>query len=190
MNLEHSKTLQCLVNAFAGESQARNRYTFYANIAKKEGYKYISDVFLETAENEKMHAKMFYSHIPNAESYTVTGAYPFFLGNTYENLKSAASGEREEWEVLYKDFSQVAKEEGFDDISKLFANIVTIEKHHAHRYEILAEELKNGTLYKKDENTQWVCLKCGFKMISKEAPCVCPVCNHSQNYFKIFVEQL
>ena len=190
MNLENSKTLQCLINAFAGESQARNRYTFFAKIAKDEGFAYISNIFLQTAENEKQHAKMFYSYIPNAEHYTVTGSYPFFSGNTYENLKAAIQGEREEWEILYKDFSLIAKDEGFNDISRLFVNIIEIEKYHAHRYEKLAEELKNDSLYKKSENTQWECLKCGFKMISKEAPCICPVCKHPQGYFKPFCDNI
>ena len=189
MNLEHSQTLQCLVNAFAGESQARNRYTFFAKVAHKEGYEEISNIFLITAENEKEHAKLFYKHIPNSERLTVTGAYPFFFGDTYKNLISAASGEREEWEILYKNASQVAKNEGYDDISRLFANIVEVEKHHAHRFQLLADELKEGTVFKKSEITQWICLKCGHTHIGKEAPCECPVCSHPQAYFKLFNEK-
>ncbi len=189
MKLEHSQTLQCLVNAFAGESQARNRYTFYAKVAKQEGYEQISRIFIQTAENEKEHAKLFYKHIPNSEHLTVTGAYPFFFGDTYKNLLAAASGEREEWEVLYKNFSQVAKNEGYDEISKLFANIVEIEKHHAHRFQLLADTLKEEQLFKKEENMQWICLKCGHVQIGKEAPCICPVCEHPQGYFKLFNEK-
>lgn len=189
MKLEHSQTLQCLVNAFAGESQARNRYTFFAKVAQKEGYEQISNVFLDTAENEKEHAKLFYKHIPNAEHLTVTGSYPFFFGDTYNNLLSAASGEREEWENLYKNSSQVAKNEGYDDIFRLFANIVEIEKHHAHRFQLLADELKEGSIFKKPEITQWVCLKCGHIQIGKEAPCECPVCEHPQAYFVLFNEK-
>lgn len=189
MKLEHSETLQCLVNAFAGESQARNRYTFYSKVAKQEGFEQIAQIFIDTAENEREHAKLFYNHIPNTEHLTVTGAYPFFCGTTYENLKAAASGEREEWEILYKNSAQAAKAEGFDDISRLFSNIVEIEKRHAHRFEILSEELKMGTLFKKEEVAQWICRKCGYTHIGKEAPCACPVCEHPQGYFELFVEK-
>lgn len=117
MNLEHSKTLQCLVNAFAGESQARNRYTFFSKVAKEEGYEQISDIFLVTAENEKEHAKLFYKQIPDSKHFQVNGTYPFSYGDTYSNLIAAASGEREEWEILYKQSAQIAKDEGFDEIS-------------------------------------------------------------------------
>lgn len=189
MKLQNSETLQCLVNAFAGESQARNRYTFFAKVAKQEGYEKISQVFLDTASNEQEHAKLFYSHIPNAEHLTVTGSYPFFFGDTYENLKAAASGEREEWEILYKNSAQVAKDDGFDDIARLFNNILEIEKHHAHRFELLAEEIKSETFFKKEEVSQWICRKCGHISIGKEAPCKCPVCEHSQAYFQLFNER-
>ena len=189
MKLEHSETFQCLVNAFAGESQVRNRYTFFAKIAKQEGYEQISQIFLDTAENEKEHAKLFYKHIPNAEHLTVTGTYPFFYGDTYENLKAAASGEREEWEILYKNSAQVAKDDGFDDIYRLFNNIVEIEKHHSHRFELLAEELKAETVFKNEEVTQWICRTCAHLHIAKEAPCKCPVCEHPQGYFQVFVEK-
>ena len=188
MKLEHSETLQCLVNAFAGESQARNRYTFYSKIAKQEGYEQISQIFLDTASNEQEHAKLFYKHIPNSEHLTVTGAYPFFFGNTHQNLMAAASGEREEWEILYKNSAQVAKAEGFEDIERLFSNILEIEKHHAHRFELLAEEVKSESVFKKTEVRQWVCRKCGHIQIGKEAPCECPVCSHPQGYFEIFNE--
>ena len=135
MNLEQSETLQNLINAFAGESQARNRYTFYAKQAKKEGYEHIAQVFLDTAENEREHAKLFYKHIPNDRHFKVTGEYPFFLGNTLENLFSATEGEREEWEYIYKQGARIAKEEGFDKISNLFTGILEIEKRHSHRFE-------------------------------------------------------
>ena len=188
MKFENSETLKCLINAFAGESQARNRYTFYAKVAKKEGFEQISAVFLDTAENEQEHAKLFYKHIPN-EHHTVNASYPFFFGNTYENLLSAANGEREEWEIVYKNSAQTAKEEGYDEIALLFSNIVEIEKHHSHRYEILAEQLKAESLFKKPEITQWICRKCGFTHIGKEAPCKCPVCEHPQGFFHLFFEK-
>ena len=189
MMFEKSETLQCLINAFAGESQARNKYTIYAKTAKKENYLLISDVFLETAENEREHAKLFYKFIPNG-FYSPNAIYSFFLGSTYENLLSSANAEKDEWENVYKHASQVAKTEGFDDISHLFANIAEIEKRHSHRFLVLSELLQNETLYKKEEISQWICTKCGHTHIGKEAPCKCPVCNHEQRYFKLFSEKI
>lgn len=189
MNFEESETLQCLVNAFAGESQARNRYTIYSKKAKEEGYEQISEIFSDTAENEREHAKLFYKHIPPAHHRKVTGEYPFFLGSTLENLIAAANGEREEWEKIYKHGAEVAKEEGFHEISKLFYGILEIEKHHSHRYETLAKELKAESLFIKEEQTQWICRKCGHIQISKCAPNKCPVCQHPQGYFEIFTEK-
>ena len=188
MNLEKSETLQCLINAFAGESQARNKYTIYSKVAKKEGYSLISEVFLETAENEREHAKLFYKEIPNG-FYSPNAVYPFFTGTTYENLISSSSAERDEWENIYKFGSQTAKKEGFDDISRLFNNIAEIEKRHSHRFLVLSEELKNETLYKKPEITQWICTVCGHTHIGKEAPCKCPVCSHEQEHFKLYSEK-
>ena len=189
MKLEQSETLQCLINAFAGESQARNRYTFYAKQAKKEGYEKISQIFLDTAENEKQHAKLFYKHIPYTQHWKVNAEYPFFIGNTLENLLAAAEGEREEWEFIYKNSAQTAKEEGFDEIANLFKGILEIEKHHSYRYSQLAQELKENTLFYKNEQTQWLCRKCGHIQISKCAPEICPVCKHLQGYFEIFTEK-
>ena len=189
MKLEQSETLQCLINAFTGESQARNRYTFYAKQAKKEGYEQISAIFLDTAENERQHAKLFYKHIPHSEHWKVTGEYPFFLGNTLENLESAVKGEREEWEYVYKYGAQTAKDEGFDEISELFAGILEIEKHHAHRFETLAAQIRMKTLFNKPEQTQWICRKCGHIKISQCAPEICPVCKHPKGYFQVFIER-
>ncbi|MBO5738165.1 rubrerythrin family protein [bacterium] len=190
MKLEQSETLQCLINAFAGESQARNRYTFYAKQAKKEGYEKISEIFTMTAENEKEHAKLFYKQIPSNKHWKVNADYPFFLGNTYENLISAANGEREEWEFIYRHGAEIAKEEGFDEISNLFSGILEIEKYHSHRFELFAEELRNNTLFSKPEQTQWICRNCGHIQISKCAPIICPVCAHPQGYFEIFIEKI
>ena len=188
MKFEKSETLQCLINAFTGESQARNKYTFYAKIAKKEELSVIADVFLETADNEKEHAKLFYDNIPNG-FYTPNAIYPYYLGSTYENLISACKAERDEWENVYKYAAQTAKAEGFDEISLLFSNIAGIEKSHSHRFSILAEQLKNESLYKKEEISQWICTECGYTHIGKEAPCKCPVCSHEQGYFKLFYEK-
>ena len=148
MKFEKSETLQCLINAFVGESQARNKYTFYAKAAKNEGYNLISEVFLETAENEREHAKLFYKEIPNG-FYTPNAIYPFFMGSTYDNLLSAANAEKDEWENVYKHASQVAKTDGFDEISRLFHNISEIEKRHSHRFSVLAEQINKETLYKR-----------------------------------------
>ncbi len=189
MKYENSETLQRVINAFAGESQARNRYTFYAKEAKKEGYEKISAVFLDTAENEKEHAKLFYKQIPEGKYAVINGEYPFSLGKTIENLEAAAQGEKEEWEITYKQGALIAKEEGFDEISKLFSGILEIEKHHSYRFEKLYDELKKGTLLNKDEQTQWICRKCGHIQISKCAPLKCPVCEHPQGYFEVFTEK-
>ena len=187
MNLEHSKTLQCLINAFTGESLARNRYIIFAKKAKKENLEIISQFFLETADNELEHAKLFYSYIPDG-NYVPDEQYPFFNGNTICNLDISACAECDEYENIYKQSSIIAKEEGFQEISILFKNIAEIEKRHGHRFAILSEELKKNTLYKKEEITQWICSKCGHTQIGKEAPKVCPVCKHEQEYFKKFTE--
>ena len=189
MKFESSETLQNLINAFAGESQARNRYTFYAKHAKKEGFEQISQIFLDTADNEREHAKLFYKYIPNCDYYEVKSNYPFFMGNTLDNLFAAAKGEREEWEIIYKNGAQTAKEEGFDEISRLFSNILEIEKRHSHRFETLGNILKENILFEKQEQNQWVCRKCGHVLISKRAPEKCPVCGHPQGYFQIFTEK-
>lgn len=190
MKLENSETLQNLINAFAGESQAVIKYTFYAKQAKKEGYEQISAIFEETAGNEKEHAKLFYKQIPAAEHRRVSGNYPFFLGNTLDNLKSASLAEYEECEGTYRHAAEVAKDEGFDEIHRLFTNITGIEKRHAYRYEVLHDNLKENTLFKKEEQTQWICRKCGHTLISKNAPEKCPVCSHPQGYFQIYSEKL
>ncbi len=188
MKFEQSETLQHVINAFAGESMSRNRYTFYSKVAQKEGYEQIAEVFLDTADNEKEHAKLFYKYIPMKEHINVNSVYPFFMGNTYDNLMAAAKNEREEWEYTYKKSAQIAKEDGFDDIFKLFSNIVEIEKHHAHRFETLADKLANHCLFEKNEQSQWICRKCGHILISQKAPDECPVCKHPKGYFQLFNE--
>lgn len=189
MQIEKSETLQQLVNAFAGESMARNRYSFYAKIAKKEGLEKISQIFLDTAANEYEHAKLFYKEIPNGEHRNVNAVYPFFSGNTYENLLAAAKGEREEWEYIYKKGAQTAKDEGYDKIAKLFSNILEIEKYHSYRFEKLADMLNKNELFIKEERSQWICRKCGHILISKQAPEKCPVCEHPKGYFELFCDK-
>ena len=189
MNLENSQTKYNLINAFAGESQAAMRYSIYAKQAKKEGYEKISAVFLETAENEKEHAKLFLKQIPSTEHLRVNSDYPFILGDTKENLRAASQAEYEECEKIYANAATVAKEEGFMEIHRLFSGIVQIEKRHAYRFETLLDNLTKGTLYKKEEQTQWICRKCGNCLISKQAPEKCPVCSHPQGYYEIFAER-
>ena len=183
-----TKVEQLLVNAFAGESQARNRYTIYAKIAKNEGYMEISDVFTSTASNEEEHAKLFYKKISNG-SHNVNFDYPFFYGSTLENLLSAASGEKDEWETIYQNAADTARNEGYDDIADLFTHIIEVEKHHEHRFLELYHNLKNGTMFKKEQQTQWICKKCGYILICENAPAVCPCCTHPMGYFKIFNEK-
>ena len=186
--VEGSRTEQELLNAFAGESQARNRYTFYAKVAKKEGYEQISQIFLDTAENEREHAKLFYEHIPSGVR-EVKAKYPFFLGNTKENLKAAFEGERDEWENIYKNSAEIAKSEGYKEIADLFSHVIEVEKHHSHRYSELLKLLEEDEVFTKESQTQWMCRKCGYIIISKCAPKKCPLCEHPQGYFEVFCEK-
>ena len=168
--LRGTKTEQNLINAFAGEAQARNRYTYYSKIAKKEGYEQISEIFAMTADNELEHAKLFYQYVVPNQLAHVTGYYPFELGKTEENLASAIAGETEEYDVLYKEGEQVAKEEGFDLVAKTFHNVRDAEEHHAKRFKKLYEVLINGTIFDKDTETTWFCRKCGYLYKGKSAP--------------------
>lgn len=186
--IKGTKTEQNLLKAFAGESQARNRYSMYASIAKKEGFEQIAAIFLETAGNEYQHAKLFYRKLAGGE-VEITASYPAgIIGNTKENLKAAANGEKDEADVLYPEFAITAKEEGFDDIAKLFTNIATIEEHHHQRYIKLLENVNNNQVFSKDKEVKWLCLECGFIHEGKEAPKVCPVCMHPQAFYQLHVE--
>jgi rubrerythrin len=190
-NLEGSKTAGNLMKAFAGESQARNRYTFYAKTAGKEGFKQIEEIFLETAENERSHAKLFYKHlvgVMNGKVVDIQAAYPVGLDTTVKNLEYAANGENEEWSSLYSGFARTADEEGFADIARTFRSIATVEKRHEARYRKLLENVKNKKVFKKDVKVQWKCRECGFVYEGSEAPEKCPVCNHPRDYFEVFVE--
>ena len=166
-----------LMAAFAGESQARNKYTYYASKAKKDGYNQIADIFLETANNEKEHAKMWFKLLHG-------GAIP----GTVENLKDAAAGENYEWTDMYEEFARVAREEGFEDIAKSFEMVGAIEKTHEERYRKLLENVEGGLVFSRDGDMIWECANCGHIHIGKEAPEVCPVCNHPQSYFKLRAE--
>ncbi len=184
-----SKTEQLLINAFAGESQARNRYTIYSKTAKKEGYEQISEIFQLTADNEYEHAKLFYTKIGNTQNAHVDSFYPFEFGTTKENLLSAIKGEEEEAHVLYLNAQEVALNEGFDDVASVFKNIINSELHHARRFKKLYEELKNNTLFEKETEVEWVCRKCGFIHTGKSAPDYCPNCYHKKAYFQILCEK-
>ena len=185
--LRGTKTEQNLINAFAGESQARNRYSYFAKQAKKEGYEQIAEIFLMTAENEKEHAKLFYEYIGNTEGH-VDGTYPFELGTTEENLESAAAGENEEWSILYAEAEKTAKAEGFNEIADTFHHVIHAEKHHEKRYLKLLENIKNNTVFSKDTEIDWMCRECGYVHHGKYAPKKCPNCHHPQAYFEVLCE--
>ena len=177
MELKGSKTEKNLMEAFAGESQARNKYTYFASIAKKEGYEQIAAIFQETADNEKEHAKMWFKLLNGGQ-----------LGNTAENLKSAAAGENFEWTDMYNRMAKEAREEGFTKIAFLFESVAKIEKEHEERYKKLLENVEDGLVFSKDGDKIWKCRNCGHIVIGKEAPAVCPVCEHSQAFFEIKAE--
>lgn len=185
-SLKSTKTAQNLMNAFAGESMAKNKYQFYAKIARKEGYAQIGDIFEETAHNEEMHGKIFFKYLLNdftGEEIQVTGSYGVGMSSTLENLKSAAKGEDEE-DTLYLKFAADAREEGFDEISDSFTHIHTIEAHHRDRYLKLAKNIEENTVFKKPESQEWICTVCGYVHVGNEAPHVCPACKHPQGYYE------
>ena len=177
MELKGSKTEQNLMTAFAGESQARNKYTFFASQAKKDGYEQIAAIFQETADNEKEHAKLWFKLLNG-------GA----IGSTEENLKSAAAGENYEWTDMYAEFAKTAKEEGFARIAYLFEEVAKIEKEHEQRYLKLLENVKDGKVFEAGEVKIWKCRNCGHIVVGTSAPEVCPVCNHPKAYFEIKAE--
>ena len=175
MELKGSKTEQNLRDAFAGESQARNKYTYFASKAKKEGYVQISNLFLETADNEKEHAKIWFKLLGG-------------IGTTAENLLAAADGENFEWTDMYARFAKEAREEGFEDIAKLFEGVGAIEKEHEERYRKLLANVEGGLVFSKDGDMIWQCANCGHIVVGKQAPEVCPVCAHPQAYFQVKAE--
>jgi len=180
-----SQTEKNLLKAFAGESQAKNRYTFFAKQAKKEGYEQISALFLETALNEEQHAKTFFKFLTSGNPVEITAAYPAgIIGTTVDNLLAAAAGENEEWTELYPEFARIADEECFAEVARAFRNIAKVEKEHEARYNTLAENIKQDKVFKKEETTRWKCRKCGHVHEGKEAPEMCPTCDHPQGYFE------
>jgi rubrerythrin len=188
MKLKGTKTEKNLLAAFAGESQARNRYTYFASAAKKEGYEQISALFLETAENEKEHAKRFFKFLEGGMA-EFTAVFPAGrIGTTAENLKSAAEGENEEWTKLYPGFAGVADGEGFPGVAAAFRSISQVEVKHEKRYRKLLDNLEKGTIFKKSAPLSWKCRNCGYHHEGPEAPDVCPACLHPRSYFELLAE--
>ncbi len=190
-SLKGTKTAENLMKAFAGESQARNRYTYYASVAKKEGYVQISNLFTETADNEKEHAKRFFKFLNeslNGEMVQINADYPVGLGDTKANLLSAADGELEEWSDLYKNFAETAEEEGFPAVAVVFRKIGEVEKHHEARYRKLLKNIETDAVFKKESPVKWKCDNCGYIHEGEGAPELCPACAHPKSYFEVFVE--
>lgn len=190
-SLKGTKTAENLMKAFAGESQARNRYTYYASIAKKEELIQIANIFLETAENEKEHAKRFFKFLVaslNETMVEITASYPVAMGDTKCNLKAAADGEHEEWVELYPAFADVAASEGFSEIAQAFRKIAEVEQRHEARYRKLHENLVNGEVFKKTTEVEWKCENCGYIHKGTTAPNLCPTCLHPQGYFELLAE--
>lgn len=193
-NLKETKTAENLMKAFAGESQARNRYTYYASVADKEGFKQIKNIFIETADNEKEHAKRIYKflleglkdEVPTA--IEIDSTFPVAQGNTLDNLKAAASGENDEWDKMYPEFAVVADEEGFNEIAEVFRAIAVAEKAHENRFNKLADNVSNDKVFKKEKKVLWKCGNCGYIFEGPNAPEKCPACNHPQAHFELFVE--
>lgn len=186
--LKGTRTERNLLKSFAGESQARNRYTFFARKAKKEGYEQIAGIFIETADNEKEHAEVFFKYLEGGD-VEITAEYPAGrIGDTAENLLAAAEGEKLEWGTLYPDFEKVATEEGFEDIAESFKEIAEVEERHEKRYRKLLENVKKGTVFKRDEEVEWKCRNCGYVHHGKEAPVTCPACKHPQSYYELLAE--
>lgn len=190
------KTIENLTKAFIGESQARNRYTFYSKIAREDGYEQIAAIFLETADQEKEHAKRLFEHInelkkrskENLDEIKVEAVAPTILGTTAENLKAAIAGEHYENTEMYPEFAEVAEKEGLTDIAKRLRSIAMAEKHHEERYQKLLKEVEAGTVFKKDKEVWWVCRECGYMHFGTEPPEKCPSCDHAKSFYQIKCE--
>ncbi len=192
--LNGTKTAENLMKAFAGESQARNRYTFYASAAKKEGYVQMQNIFTETADNEKEHAKRFFKFLLEGfegelpANITIEADFPVAQGTTFDNLKAAANGENEEHSILYPAFAKVADEEGFPEVAQAFKAIASVEERHEARFKKLAENIEKNAVFVKDGIYFWKCDNCGYIHEGESAPTICPSCIHPQGYFEIFIE--
>ena len=187
-SLKGTQTEKNLLASFAGESQARNRYTFFASVAKKEGYEQISAIFTDTANNEKEHAEMFFKQLEGGEVEIVAGYPAGVIGDTAANLEASAAGERMEWTTLYQNFAKTAKEEGFPKIAAIYTEIAEVEEEHEKRYLKLLKNVKAGTVFQRDEVVKWRCRNCGYVHKGKSAPKTCPACLHAQAYYELLVE--
>ena len=187
-SLKGTKTEQNLLKSFAGESQARNRYTYFASAAKKEGFEQIANIFTETAENEKEHAKVFFKHLEGGD-VEITATYPAgAIKDTKSNLEEAAAGENMEWTTLYSDFAKIAKDEGFPEVVLSFEQISKVEKFHESRYRKLINNIANKEVFKKKASVKWHCINCGYVQEGAEAPRECPACKHPQAYYEVLAE--
>jgi rubrerythrin len=187
-SIKGTKTEKNLLKAFAGESQARNRYTYFASAAKKEGYEQIANIFLETAENEKEHAKVFFKYLEGGEA-EITASYPAgIIKNTKANLEEAAAGENMEWTSLYSGSAQVAHSEGFPEIAKSFEQIAMVERFHESRYRRLISNIADRKVFKKKSSVKWHCINCGYVIKGRFAPDECPACKHPQSYYEVLAE--
>lgn len=191
-SLKGTQTAKNLMQSFAGESQARMRYTYYSSVAKKQGYVQIANVFMETAEQEKEHAKRFYKFLKNdfqGEGIEIQADFPVaYYDETADNLRAAAAGENEEWTDLYPKFADIADEEGFPEIATVYRRISEVENFHERRYNGLLSNIESESVFKKDEVVLWKCNNCGYIYEGEEAPKVCPACAHPQGYFEVFVQ--
>jgi rubrerythrin len=188
MSIKGTRTEQNLLKAFAGESQARNRYTYFASVAKKDGLEQICGIFTETADNEKEHAKVFFCYLEGGDA-EITASYPAGkIGTTAENLLAAAEGEKMEWSLLYPDFAGVAEQEGFADVATSFRQIAEVEDKHEKRYRKLLANLEGGVVFSKDHPVRWKCRNCGYVHEGTTAPIECPACKHPQAYYEVFTE--
>ena len=187
-SIKGTQTEKNLLAAFAGESQARNRYAYFSSAAKKEGFVQISNIFAETAENEKEHAKVFFKHLEGGTA-EITASYPAgIIADTKGNLEAAAEGERMEWTALYVDFAKTAQDEGFPDVARSFEQIAKVEKFHEHRYRSLIRNVSEGGVFKKEQPVKWHCINCGYVSEGTEAPKQCPACKHPQSFYEILAE--
>lgn len=187
-SLKGTQTEKNLLKSFAGESQARNRYTFFAGVARKEGYEQIANIFTETAGNEKEHAEIFFKYLKGGD-LEITAAYPAgIIGKTEDNLKAAADGEKMEWSILYAEFEKTARAEGFEDIATSFKEIAEVEEFHEKRYRKLAKNVASGEVFKKNKTVKWHCTNCGYIHEGPEAPDVCPACKHTKAYYELLAE--
>lgn len=187
-SIKGTRTEKNLLAAFAGESQARNRYTYFASAARKEGFEQIANIFTETAENEKEHAKVFFKYLEGGDT-EIVAAYPAgMIKDTKSNLEAAAAGENMEWTTIYVDFSKTARDEGFPEIARSFEQIAKVEKFHESRYRELVNNVANGEVFTKKSTVKWHCANCGYVFEGTEAPKECPACKHPQAYFELLAE--